>query len=70
MVVWGAILKIILMVSLSAILGVIIPAMIITLTFSSLRIIAGGFHFGDYTKCITVSTIQFIGSALIIKYTY
>jgi len=69
MVIWGAILKGFIMVSLASIFGVILPAMIITLTFSSLRIIAGGYHFGEYTKCITFSTIQFIGSALIVKHT-
>jgi len=68
MVVWGAILKILLMVSLASIFSIKISALIITLTFSSLRIIAGGYHFGDYNKCITFSTIQFIGSALIVKY--
>ena len=68
MVVWGAIFKILLMVSLASIFSIKIPALIITLTFSSLRIIAGGYHFGGYNKCITFSTIQFIGSALIVKY--
>jgi len=68
MVVWGAILKILLMVSLASIFSIKISALIITLTFSSLRIIAGGYHFGGYNKCITFSTIQFIGSALIVKY--
>ena len=70
MVIWGAIFKGIIMISLASILGVFIPAMIIMFTFSSLRIIAGGFHFSDYTKCITFSTIQFIGVALIVKHSY
>ena len=69
MVIWGAIFKILLMVSLASIFSIKLPALIITLTFSSLRIIAGGYHFGGYNKCITFSTIQFIGTALLIKYT-
>jgi len=68
MVVWGAIFKAILMVFLASIFSIKLPTLIITLTFSSLRIIAGGFHFGGYNKCITFSTLQFIGSALIVKY--
>ena len=69
MVVWGAIFKAMLMVSLASIFSIKLPTLIIALTFSSLRIIAGGYHFGEYNKCITFSTIQFIGSALLIKYT-
>ncbi|OHD80900.1 MAG: hypothetical protein A2355_09575, partial [Spirochaetes bacterium RIFOXYB1_FULL_32_8] len=53
---------------LASIFSIKLPTLIITLTFSSLRIIAGGFHFGGYNKCITFSTLQFIGSALIVKY--
>ena len=69
MVIVGALIKGLIMVSLASIFGVLMTSMIITLTFSSFRIIGGGFHFSDYTKCITFSTLQFIVSALIVKHT-
>jgi len=70
MVIWGFIFKIILMVSLAYIFNIIIPIIILTLTFSSLRIIAGGYHLKTYNRCMIISALQFIVSALIIKHTY
>jgi len=69
MVIVGALAKGTIMVSLALILEVFIPAMVIMFTFSSLRIIAGGYHFAEYNKCVTFSTLQFIGSALTAQYT-
>ena len=69
MVIWGAILKISLLVTISSLLGILIPVMILTITFSSFRIIAGGYHFSSYNKCLVFSLVQFISTSLIIKYT-
>lgn len=71
MVIWGALVKIVLLLTISFLLGVLTSAIILTITFSSFRILGGGgFHFDSYNKCITASLIQFIGATLIVKYTY
>lgn len=59
------------LIVISSLFEILISTVIITLTFSSFRIIGGGgFHFELYAKCATISLIQFIGTALTIKYTY
>jgi len=62
--------NIILLISLALILGVLTNAIFITLTFTSLRVIAGGYHFKTHLRCATISLIQFIGCALVVQYTH
>jgi len=69
MVIWGAILKISLLVTISSLLGILIPVMILTITFSSFRIIAGGYHFSSYNKCLVFSLVQFISTSLLLHRT-
>jgi accessory gene regulator B len=69
-VLWGMVFKGLLLVGLSWLLGVLKEAIIITITFSSFRIIAGGYHMQSYLRCISISLFQFILSGLIIKYTH
>jgi len=70
MLMLGSATKGFLLVSLAFILGVLMPSIAITLTFSSLRIIAGGYHLKTYLRCMVISLTQFIGSALIVQYTH
>src|SRR3989304_1441979 len=70
MFILGAVVKGILLVALAALLGVMMPAIILTLTFSSLRVIAGGYHLKTFGKCMIFSISQFIISALIAQHTY
>jgi|GEM_PF-357329 len=65
----GAVFKGLLLVLLSLILGVFSPAIVVVLTFMSLRPMAGGYHFKTYNKCTVISLIQFITTSLIVKYT-
>jgi len=70
MVIFGAAFKGVLLVTLASILGVVIPALALVLTFSSLRVLAGGYHMQTYNKCMAISMLQFLASALISQYTY
>lgn len=70
MAIVGALVKGILLVAIASILGVLIPSIIITLTFSSLRIIAGGYHLKTFNLCMIFSLSQFLISALIAQHTY
>lgn len=68
-IVYGAILKILLLITISALLGCLIPAIIVTITFASLRQFAGGHHMETYEKCISISLGMMIGLGLIAQYT-
>jgi accessory gene regulator B len=69
-IVIGAIVKGIMLVGISLVLGVLLPTLIITVTFASLRMLAGGYHMDTYGKCIFVSLGLFIVSSLVANYTY
>jgi accessory gene regulator B len=70
----GAVYKGILLIISSIILGIItsnilnalLSVIVVTITFSFLRIIAGGYHEQSYNLCIIVSLSQFLGSALVV----
>ncbi len=66
----GGVVKTVILVSISLLLGIFIPTLLISLTFASLRIIAGGYHMDTYGKCLFVSMGLFITVALIAQYTY
>lgn len=65
-----ALIKIIVTLGIAALLGVIVPTIIITLVFGSLRMLAGGYHMDTYGKCLLASLIQFQTAALITQYSY
>ena len=69
MVVIGSLVKTTSLVILALVLGILIPSLVIVATFSSFRILAGGYHLKTAERCLIVSLIQFIGSALIVQYT-
>lgn len=66
----GSLVKGTILISLSLLLGVIIPALLTVLVLGSLRMFAGGFHFDTYGKCLFVSLVLVLSAALISKYTY
>lgn len=66
----GSIVKAVIMISVSALLGILMPALIILFVFGTLRVLAGGFHMDTYGKCIATSTILFVATGLIAQYTY
>lgn len=66
----GALFKGILFISISYIFGVLIPSLVVMLTFSGLRVKAGGYHFRTYSKCSFISLLMFVGSALIAQHTH
>jgi len=70
MVIIGALVKGFLLVSTASILGVLVATMIVTLAFSSLRIIAGGYHMQTYSRCVMISVAMFLGGALIAQHTF
>jgi len=69
-VVLGAIFKGTLLVLISLLLRIFVPAIIVVAVFGSLRMLAGGYHMNTYTKCMFVSLALFISAALLSGYTY
>ncbi len=65
----GSIVKIVTLVVVSLILGVLIPALTISVSFALLRKVAGGFHMRTYGKCLFVTISLFASAALISRYT-
>lgn len=65
----GSIVKTALLVAVSMIFGVLIPALIISISFALLRKVAGGYHMDTYGKCLLVSIALFVFAALIAKHT-
>ncbi len=68
-VVIGAIVKGVLLVGISLLLGVLKPALIIMAAFAALRVMAGGYHMDTYGKCIATSLGMFVVVAVIARYT-
>ena len=66
----GGIVKTVLLVAVSMMLGVLIPTLIISISFALLRKVAGGYHMDTYGKCLFVSIALFVIAALIAKHTY
>lgn len=69
-IIFGTLVKGTILISLSLLLGVLIPALLTVLALGSLRMFAGGFHFDTYGKCLLVSLIFVLSTALISQYTY
>lgn len=66
----GELVKILILIGASIILGVFLPMLVVTAVFMTLRMIAGGYHMDTQGKCLLVSLVLFIAAALIAKYTY
>lgn len=69
-IVIGAIVKGIILISVAFLLGILLPTLLITAAFASLRKIAGGYHMDTYGKCLFVSLVLFVAAALIAQHTY
>lgn len=69
-IVFAAIVKGVILVSVAFLLGVLLPVLLITAAFASLRIIAGGYHMDTLGKCLFVSMGLFVAAALIAQHTY
>lgn len=69
-IVFGAILKGLIIFSVSFLLGVLIPTLFIALMFGSARMIVGGSHLDKYWRCIFTSMSFFILIGITSKYTY
>lgn len=65
----GSIVKTALLVAVSTILGVLVPTLIVSISFALLRKVAGGYHMDTYGKCLLVSIGFFVAAALIAKHT-
>ena len=66
----GAVVKGVLLVSIALLFRSLIPTLIAVLTFSSLRVIAGGYHMDTYGKCISLSLAMFIVAGIVVQYTH
>jgi accessory gene regulator B len=67
-VILGSLLKSVLLLVLGWLLGVLFPVIVVAVTFSSLRILAGGHHQRTYLRCIIASLSQFFAGAFIARY--
>lgn len=66
----GSAVKIISLIAASIVFGVLIPALIISISFTLLRKVAGGFHMKTYGKCLVVTIGLFIAAASLAQYTH
>lgn len=67
-IIYGAINKGLLLILLGLSLGILPQLLIATLSFSMVRVWAGGLHFDSYTKCAYVSLLSFSVVGLLSKY--
>lgn len=66
----GESVKTVILFSISLVLGIFVPTLLISATFVLLRMIAGGYHMDTQGKCLYATLAIFITSPLIAKYTY
>jgi len=69
-ILFGSLIKGIILISLSLILGILKPALLIVAVFGSLRMLAGGFHFDTFGRCLFISLGLIISAAVLANYTY
>jgi len=67
-VVIGAIVKFILLLIVSLLLGVFKETFFTMLFFVTLRVIAGGYHMKTYDKCVYVSLASFVLAGLVVHF--
>lgn len=63
---YGEIMKMILIFIFASFLHILIPTLIITLAFSTLRLLAGGVHMNTFFNCLGMTTILFIVGGLVV----
>lgn len=69
-VLFGTLVKGFILISVSLLLGIFIPALLTVTVLASLRLFAGGYHFDTYGKCLLVSMALTVATALISQYTH
>lgn len=69
-VVIGTAVKLVLLLLAALVLGIIGPVLMIIAVFSSLRVLAGGYHMDTYGKCFILSLLMFLLSGIVAQYTY
>ena len=69
-VIFGELMKLIILIIASLLLGTLGATMITALIFAFLRRTAGGYHMDTYGKCMTVTLGLFLFSGVIAQYTY
>ena len=69
-IIFGTIVKNIILLALAWLLGVLLPAIVVAVVFASIRILAGGYHMDTYGKCLFISMAMFMLAALTAQYTY
>jgi len=67
---FGMVIKGSLLIALASILGVLVASLVTMLTFGTLRLIGGGYHFQEFKSCLVISLLQFLSTALIAQHTY
>jgi accessory gene regulator B len=69
-IIFGGVIKNIVLLSLAILLGVLLPALVSAAVFAAIRMLAGGYHMDTYGKCLLVSIFMFMLAALTAQYTY
>lgn len=69
-VLFGTLVKGFILIAVSLLLGIFIPALLTVIAMASLRLLAGGYHFDTYGKCLLVSMALTVMTALISQYTH
>lgn len=68
-IIYGELVKSILLLGIAWVLGIFSSVLLILITFAALRMVAGGFHMDTYGRCLFVSTVMFLGAGLLAQYT-
>lgn len=68
-VVIGELVKTVLLILISWVLGLLTPVLICAAVFAIVRTAAGGYHMNTHGKCFATSIAMFLSSGLIVKYT-
>lgn len=66
----GGAVKLAFLILISLLLGSLIPTLLISLFFATLRVIAGGYHMNTYGKCMFTSLGLFLAAGLVTRYTH
>ncbi|MCX8129687.1 MAG: accessory gene regulator B family protein [Clostridia bacterium] len=69
-IVFGAIVKAVLLLTIAVLVKSLVPTLIILFIFGSLRVLAGGFHMDTYGRCIVTSTVLFVAAGMATQYSY
>lgn len=67
-IIYGAIVKGLLLIAVSYLLGILIPTLVLTGCFALLRVWSGGLHFDSYTKCAYISLASLLVFGCLARY--